>query len=83
VLPGDPNGIGTTAVLAAAAAITLSAVPAPSALAQVPKASGDGGAKYLARSVVKLVSADGSVARPPVTVTGEFDPVRGSARRPG
>jgi hypothetical protein len=54
--------------LAAAAAITLSAVPAPSALAQVTKAAAATARQsYQVRSVSKLVDQDGSAADTPAS----------------
>src|ERR1035437_6192564 len=65
----------TAAVLAAAAAITLSAVQAPSALAQVTKAAAQtAGQSYQVRSAATLVKAAGWRLNAPVTVSGEFDP---------
>src|ERR1039458_4098050 len=61
----------TAAVLAAAAAITLSAVQAPSALAQVTKAAAQtAGQSYQVRSVATLVKAAGWRLNAPVTVSG-------------
>src|ERR1019366_2119575 len=68
----------TAAVLAAAAAITLSAVQAPSALAQVTKAAAQtAGQSYQVRSAATLVKAAGWRLNAPVTVSGEFDPGQG------
>ena len=63
---------GTAAVVATAAAITLSAVPAPSALAQVTKA-----AEATARQSYHVRSVTGLKGNGPVTLNGEFDPARG------
>jgi hypothetical protein len=57
---------------AAAAAITLSAVQAPSALAQVTKA-----AEATARQSYHVRSVTGLKGIGPVTLNGEFDPARG------
>ncbi len=69
---------GTAAVLAGAAAITLSAVQAPSALAQVTRAAAEtAGQSYQVRSVATLVKEAGPWSQSPVTVSGEFDPAQG------
>src|SRR5881296_62727 len=60
------------AVVAADAAITLSAVQAPSALAQVTKA-----AEATARQSYHVRSVTGLKGIGPVTLNGEFDPARG------
>ena len=66
------------ATVLAAAAITLSAGPAPSALAQVTKAAAaTAGQSYQVRSVATLVKEAGSGSQPPVTVSGEFDSAQG------
>jgi hypothetical protein len=64
---------GTAAVVAAAGAVTLSAVQAPSALAQVTNAAkATAGQSYHVRSVSRVVKGSGRV-----TLNGEFDPARG------
>jgi hypothetical protein len=67
---------GLAGIVAVAAAITLSAVRAPSALAQVTQAaSRTAGQSYRVSSVVTAGTAPGSGARQ-VMISGEFDPAR-------
>src|SRR2546425_1125289 len=70
---------GTAAVVAATAAITLSAVQAPSALAQVTRAAAvTAGQSYHVRSVARVVKqAKPGASMLTVTLNGEFDPARG------
>src|SRR5690242_7553379 len=63
---------GAAATVAAAAAITLSALQAPSALAQVTKA-----AEATARQSYHVRSVSGLKGNGRVTLNGEFDPRRG------
>jgi hypothetical protein len=75
---GGGNAAGTAGIVAAATAITLSAVPAPSAFAQVTHAAArTAEASYRVRSVEKIVKAGGLRSKPWATADGEFDPVRG------
>lgn len=65
-------------VLAIAAAITLSAVRAPSALAQVTQAAARTAAQsYRVSSVTTLVKAPRVGPQPTLAVSGEFDPAQG------
>jgi hypothetical protein len=67
---------GLAGIVAVAAAITLSAVRAPSALAQVTQAASRTAAQsYRVSSVVTAGTAPGSGARQ-VMISGEFDPAR-------
>jgi hypothetical protein len=71
---------GVAGIVAAGAAITLSLAQAPSAFAQVTQAAArTAGQSYQVSSTSTLVKAPGLGAVPPspVTITGEFDPVRG------
>jgi hypothetical protein len=64
--------------IVAAAAITLSAVPAPSAFAQVKQAVARMAAtSYQVRSAQKIVQVGGLRSKPWATAYGEFDPARG------
>ena len=64
--------VGTAGIVTAAAAITLSAVRAPSASAQVTQAAARMAEQSYRVSSATSVPGD----RSPVTVTGEFDPAR-------
>jgi hypothetical protein len=62
---------GLAGIVAVAAAITLSAIRAPSAQAQVTQA-----ASRTAAQSYQVSSVLTTGARPPVTISGEFDPAR-------
>ena len=71
---------GMAAAVTAATVITLSAVPAPSALAQVTRAAArTAGQSYRISSSSTLVSTPGagSAGQPLLTASGAFDPSRG------
>lgn len=71
--------VAAAGIVAAVAAITLSAVQAPSAFAQVMQAAARTAAQsYQVSATSTLVTAPGSGAgsQPPVTISGEFDPVK-------
>ena len=69
---------GVAVIVAAGAAITLSAVQAPSAFAQVTRAASRTAAQsYHVSSTSTLVTVPGLIPPSPVTITGEFDPVHG------
>ena len=69
---------GAAGIVAAAAAITLSAVPAPSAFAQVTHAAARTAAvSYRVRATEKIMHIGGLRSRPWATAYGEFDPGRG------
>jgi hypothetical protein len=70
--------VGAAAIVAAVVAITVSAVQAPSAFAQVMQAAARTAAQsYQVSSTSSLVKAPGlGSPQPTVTVTGEFDPSR-------
>ena len=69
---------GAAGIVAAGTAITLSAVSAPSAFAQVKHAvTRMAEASYTVRSVQKIVQVGGLRSEPWATAYGEFDPVHG------
>ena len=69
---------GAAGIAAAAAAITPSAIPVPSAFAQVTHAaSRTAAASYRVRSVEKIVQIGGLRSQSWATAYGEFDPVKG------
>jgi hypothetical protein len=70
--------VGAAGIVAAAAAITLSAGPAPSAFAQVMHAAArTATVSYRIRATDQLVRAGGLRSQPWSTADGEFDPVKG------
>ena len=69
---------GAAGMVASGAAITLSAIQAPSAFAQVTRAaSRTAAASYRVRSAEKIVETGGLRSQPWATAYGEFDPVNG------
>src|SRR5580658_1519471 len=70
--------VGAAGIVALAAAITLSAVPAPSAFAQVKQAVARMAAtSYQVRSAQKILRVGGLRSKPWATAYGEFDLTRG------
>jgi hypothetical protein len=69
---------GAAAAVATGAAITLSAVQAPSALAQVTRAAArTAAASYRIRATEHIVKIGGLRSQPWATASGAFDPVKG------
>jgi hypothetical protein len=70
--------VGAAGIVAAAAAITLSAVQAPSAFAQVSRAAALTAAQsYQVSATETIVQIGGLRSQPWTTASGEFDPVLG------
>jgi Sigma-70, region 4 len=68
---------GAAGIVAVAVAVTLSAVQAPSALAQVTQAAARTAASYQVHAVESNVKIGGLRSQPWATADGEFDPVKG------
>jgi hypothetical protein len=69
---------GAAGIVAAAAAITLSAVQAPSAFAQVSRAAAlTAATSYQVSETEKILATGGKYSQPWSTASGEFDPALG------
>ncbi|HTX26652.1 MAG TPA: hypothetical protein VME19_06510 [Streptosporangiaceae bacterium] len=70
--------VGAAGIVAAATVITLSAVQAPSAFAQVSRAAAlTAATSYQVSETQKIVAAGGKYSQSWTTASGEFDPARG------